>query len=828
MVAVLLPSSSSLCLHQPAGLYLQTYFDIPFLRCTMTTPCRPPILIVIAIATLMSTAASMAGGLIMYFESLASLEETVRDTSQSEVKSLEGEIRGVLDQTADVAEVVRAFTYNTESVTSTDPSVWINQSRALSFSLTRSLGIFAVGYVLLPHDLDDNSAVFHLVWMEEQHNGELEIMHGRYHENLLPSSEYFKVNTSATPPQPTDMTIKTNRINTVTGELMDFMYNWNAVSYILDMLPPSYDPRGGQVPSEEWKPGRAHAVAHKWRTPLSWRSSDEKVYTYSGYDSVYAPPAAPHPWSKYRAVVILSQYTYNKWDSAIMEYKSRNPDTTVVVFGSESKIVFAATTGDKMVNELCNTGRKEFSVTDPLSCATKVDTVESPAFRDAYRKMADEPFNTFKQLSLDGEDYFVRKGGQLHQDAVIIWMRPKSSVEGKVNEALVLLVVFTALVFAFDLMVSVLEVIFIALPMRRLASAIHHVGDLETEVAAAAIAPYEKAHVVVREIHSLMNGMMRSIERLEEFRTFMPDSLRPAAAFSTDDEDKGDTASKDTTSKSGMQSSVVSVEQTGQLGLYLVNKSVGLLYVNAVGWWQTDTSTEDLLRASTELASFVLQSVATRCGVLDSFSGDRFLVGWNTAKHGCEPAMGAANTAMDLLARTSSPRREFSCALASGSAKVGNVGTATVRRFSILSPLVPWLSVLETYCKVNMLGCVTDEPTSNRITKIVVRVTNAIVKPKQMTVMPVFHLTDRADENVQEWMYELDEMQQKENVTEVRAANSIALLIIHEKWSEAQRKYETMQNKDNLPAVWKKALEEDEFFPQQLSFNACSDKRSQP
>ena len=782
--------------------------------------CKPPIFIVISFAALVSTAASMGGGLVMYFESIASLEETIRQTSRGEVASLEDELKDVLVQTQETAEVVRAFMYNTEGVVSSDPEVLLNQSRALSFSQLRSLGAFALGYVLVPYAPDDNTALYHLCWMEEltKSGGGVEIMHGRYHHKLEPNADHFKVNTSASPPL-TYLGIRTNRINTTTGELGEVMYTWNGMSYINDMLPPQYDPRSGEVPGELWNPGLGFAVAHKWRPTTSWRASDGTVYAYSGYDGVYAPPAAPHPWSHYRAVIIISQFTYVKWAEAMAEYKQGNPDRTVIVFGRVSGIVYASTTGHKLIDDACNTGVKNFSVSSLLSCATRVDTIPSLAFQDAYNAMKDAPYYDFRQLELNGKEYFVRRGGEIHQDTVLIWLRPKSSVAGKVNEALVVLIVFTVLVLAFDILVAALELIYIAQPIRRLSVAIQYVGELETEAAAATLSSEGNQVVVVREMYSLVRGMQCAITRLEECRTFMPETLRPvdvAEEIVSELESPVSTSSSHAPSRDRNAMSLL-LEQTGQLSLYLVTKMVGLLYVNAVGWWKPDATPEQTLTACTEMAAFVLGFANKRTGVLDTFSGDRFLIGWNTARTACEPAMGAANAAIDIIAARSS-RYEFSCSVTSGAAKVGNVGTAQVRRFAVLSPLVPWLTVMEAFCKAGRYRCVTDEITSNRLSRNTqFRVIDAIT-PMHKQAVPILQLLERSNEHAQEWMYELNKLEENDNSTELSATNAIALAVIHKQWDVAEQMMLALRNKGNLADMWVEAICAHVFRPQQLRF----------
>ena len=506
-------------------------------RCDAPRQCKPPVLAVIAFATLVSTAASMGGGLVMYFESLKSLEDTVRETSSSELASVHHTMLSVMSRATNTSNALHSYVYDNASIATDDPRVWGKQSIPLCYSFIRKFGLFALGYVLVPHNITDGTAVYSMAWAAPLRDGRRLFMSGEYNNYLVPNEEYFTVNTTAQPPYPTEMLISTHHMHNVTGEVLGFAYKWNGVSYLVDLIGPDYDPRNGLPPSGGWDTGDGLAVAHKWRPPLSWTSLDGTVYAYTAFDSVHVPPPAPHPWSKYRAVIISAHFEYGMWDKPMAEYKKQHPDTTVVIVDAKLSIVYASTTGEHLVG-LCNSDVRSFSTVAPLSCAMKVSDMQSQAVKDAFEEVLEEPSHTFMKVMLGGEEHFVRKGAQLHQDAFLIWLRPVSSVEAKVQKALVVLVIFTLLVFVFDLMISILEVVFIALPMRHLSVAIKAIGEFETDVAQRAISRYGRKHVVVKEVHSLMGGMLLSISRLEEYRPYLPAALFELAEEAPDERHK--------------------------------------------------------------------------------------------------------------------------------------------------------------------------------------------------------------------------------------------------------------------------------------------------
>ena len=506
-------------------------------RCDAPRQCKPPVLAVIAFATLVSTAASMGGGLVMYFESLKSLEDTVRETSSSELASLEKHMHDIITRPPTATEATRYFTYNEDTITTDDPLLWEGKMRPYFFTVVKSLGLYSAVIFLVPHNITDGTAFYNIVWADVLRDGRRDYIYGEYHNQFAPHEDYFTVNTTAQPPYPTEMLISTHRMHNVTGEVRDFVYKWNGVSYLVDLIGPDYDPRNGLPPSGGWATGDGPDVGHKWRPPYSWISMDGTTYAYAGYDSVHVPPPAPHPWSKYRAVIISAHFEYGMWEKPMAEYKKQHPDTTVVIVDAKLSIVYASTTGEHLVG-LCNSDVRSFSTVAPLSCAMKVSDMQSQAVKDAFEEVLEEPSHTFMKVMLGGEEHFVRKGAQLHQDAFLIWLRPVSSVEAKVQKALVVLVIFTLLVFVFDLMISILEVVFIALPMRHLSVAIKAIGEFETDVAQRAISRYGRKHVVVKEVHSLMGGMLLSISRLEEYRPYLPAALFELAEEAPDERRK--------------------------------------------------------------------------------------------------------------------------------------------------------------------------------------------------------------------------------------------------------------------------------------------------
>ena len=134
--------------------------------------CGVPIMSVIMVATVFSTASSMAGGLVLYFQGLSSLEASVKETSAGEVASLRDSIVAVLDKTSEFTGALHKIVYSLETIKTNNTEEWANITRSQSYSLVSSSPIlFSCMIVLHPFDLDDGSMFYSLSWSDPRKDG---------------------------------------------------------------------------------------------------------------------------------------------------------------------------------------------------------------------------------------------------------------------------------------------------------------------------------------------------------------------------------------------------------------------------------------------------------------------------------------------------------------------------------------------------------------------------------------------------------------------------------------------------------------------------------
>ena len=106
-----------------------------------------------------------------------------------------------------------------------------------------------------------------------------------------------------------------------------------------------------------------------------------------------------------------------------------------------------------------------------------------------------------------------------------------------------------------------------------------------------------------------------------------------------------------------------------------------------------------VVATTTHMAEAVMRSAHAHKGVVDSFHGDHFVISFNAARANAEGPVRAAQTAL-AFADVGIPVNRFSAmGIASGRACVGNLGTATLKRLSIIGPVYSKAIALERLCR---------------------------------------------------------------------------------------------------------------------------------
>ena len=675
----------------------------------LTAKCRLniPILAVILVATLVSTASSIGGGMIMYFQGVSSLEEAMKEASYTETGILVDGVQTVFLRTSEFVGEARAFLFSTERVHS-NTTVWAEVARTLFFSQTHaSANLYYVSVQLHPYDIDHVDDIVQIgVWADLTRRGEREFYYGIG----LGGEKNASGNISSA-------MVDVYGIDPTTQALSPWRYSFDNVGLMHEFA--TTDPRAKQFPPQfEDKLNLTDTDSALWAPANTWWASDGHLSGYTFVIAIFTPPAAPHPWSQYRTVIFNAGMHFAVMQKILREYSKRDDKgTSVLLVGRDTRLVYASTYEEAMVPTWCQNAKDPMYNTCYLRVEDLGDTAVA-AFSAAEGMHRDE----FCKERLDGEEFYLRMrvvhGGMPGME--LIWFRSVENVNKKVQDALVLLAVFTVAVVLIDAAVAAAELHFIALPLRKLSSSIAKLGHMETIEAAEAINVYASSRVMLKETREVIKGMANAVKHIHEFRAFIPEAVLPDQTqsltspvspaspanpllspaprrFESDSDESRSGNSLESSSSMGSRSLV----------LHLTQRRVSLLLVNIVGWAKLAEDDDSVfLREHGGLVGAVLGVTTAGGGVLESFSGDRFFVGWNTVKVAASHAYScarAANTVHQVL-----PSVTISCGMSTGKARVGNIGSKTVRRHSIISSIYPWVVLLEMYNKKHKLRITCD------------------------------------------------------------------------------------------------------------------------
>ena len=457
----------------------------------------------------------------MYFKGLEALEDSVSDTSLSEVRSMKEKLRAQLLVVEHSAQTLKKVMYNTERIHTNNPEEWASIIRSLAYAqVSGSDVLYDSTMSLATYDTTNSSAFYAGVWGDVLKNGSRELVFGAYGNHLNVTENFLVANGTVQ-----EMLIPSYSLHSDTGHVNEFVYNWDGNPRYIDIIK-HYDPRNGKdnKTHEEFlwtDPPVAGSVCSRWFTPRRWYASDGNMYAYTELEAIYIPPPPPHPWSTYKSVSMLVGFLFESFQPPFEEYKAEHPDTHFLLIEEDTGTIYASTEGG-MIPKACQVQASLAENEDvALGCSLTLKDL-SPAIQEAAQYLSRRGYGHFAKASFDGTEYFVRKEHS-HQNLQLVWMRAASSVQGKVQEALTYLIIFTLLVLLFDVTISVAEVVFIALPMKRLSRAIRSVADMECESAEDTLqliscAPLSEVAVMRRATSMLVSNMA-------EYKTFLPSAM---------------------------------------------------------------------------------------------------------------------------------------------------------------------------------------------------------------------------------------------------------------------------------------------------------------
>ena len=669
------------------------------------------IALLIVTITLVSTASSLGAGLMMYFESLKSLEGTIKEVSNAECDMLRIEIRKSIAESELAAFILRDFFASSPNIiplskpvgrdeenylnyTTKDSTRWSALSHWYLFStISRSNFLYGLSINLGAWNHNDQSNFYSNIWYGLKSDDSREYVWGR--GGKVFDYDLLSTNTLMAHSLDENGMIKEHLYNYTNNRYVEApeREKWNPSGDITESLNFSTWPEG-YVP-DGWSPGpkQGGAIMHYWREPKPWYASDKNAYVYMAYDVIYAPPPPPHALSSYRYIWVTGYLIFSSWEKAAVDYGRDHHDTHVVILDIKTSNIYASSDGKAYINQDCFSAIRN-ETEGLVKCITAVVNM-SETVQDAWSKVKHDG-DIFRIAHCGGEKHFVRRAslfsyeppvpreGESTIDAVILWLRPQSSVEKEVFRSLLIFIGFGASVLVFDVLMAALELSLVALPLRLISDAVTHIQVMDLSESLKHAMAAKKTILAVDEVNGVCDGLLLVVYNLQEFKTFMPSSLFVEEPDEDEDE-KSEQASSGKLTNSSRQSTLSASLKSSiatRLRQQISNGTVCCFRV-------VDLNLKTNPKACITLGCIVGQiqaEVGITHGQVHAMNfGDscRIDASWGLSKRVASSEKAAAAACLKLKAAFS---QVIPCCCLYGSFTSGNIGNSTLRGFFAVSP----------------------------------------------------------------------------------------------------------------------------------------------
>ena len=481
---------------------------------------------------MVSTFASVFGAVIIYLQSLESLKATVDEISKSETLILSDRISLSFSNPIKYIEGMKKFLYHSHAATtSKSASELLKHARWVDLlAITGISNVQESGVVLLPQEYPSPDIMYSHSWHEISNESGIptrEFIYAHYEYGMDYSEGGIDgeviINASI------------SSLNSETGHIDNRSHydSFNIKAYGEQTKTWKQFEYGKPIHAWNTVPTIAYKNRERWRQPQIWFSSDGSPYQFTSFETVHEPPAHPHPWSNYTAVMLQGYFVFNfQFDGAF------DTSTNVYVYDRHHGHIYTTNTGQEVVIKGCFDGlRNTHSIRKIDSCLAKVSTWRDnygAALSGAVKHIGTED-TMFLEANLDGTEFFVRyrtvyrsvTDGVPSVDLIIIWIRPVSSVDGEVNKALVTMLIFSSAVLVVDILLAVMEYFIIGRPLQSLSKATKAMASLDVEAAKSEMLNSSCDFNVIglREVDALTRSFNRTLRFLTEYLTFMPQGL---------------------------------------------------------------------------------------------------------------------------------------------------------------------------------------------------------------------------------------------------------------------------------------------------------------
>ena len=584
----------------------------------------------------------------MYYQGLSVLTDTVEEVSQSDLQALGDSTKGALDQTLWTCRSYGDMLQQYQGLNNpADMSMWAKE-RVFTDLKRGQDGLEAgqfIGYNNATGEGFQDS-----VWYDPLKNGDREYVSCKH----LPGVD--DPATSCAKP-----CITCHALDAVTGLKTDNIYNYSSN-------------RMG-----------THNAKEVWLEPSVWFSSDDNAYAF--LDLVVVVNNIPNPLFAGYSVMIACDFLISKWDEILAAYHT--PDSHLML-ASNSKGVRSAVYSGNFPEARPDPGCKDATRNDVLMefnpCLRHLWQMPQVA-QDVVRRLNNTAPGSFVRASTADGDHWMSQAliheqsshpGDKLPSIYLVWYRDVSTIQGQMNSAVAVFIIFAVTVFVFDVVIGLLEIFLIASPLRKLALAVAplQMMDLETSASMLKVNPAFGC----KEVCLVEDAIRFCIKSLAEYKAFLPTHLfvdEESATEASASPQASPRNRSDHSSASRTTCSSYVVHSAVTTNLVLSGGGSGALVMLKI----KDTIEADSATTYAKVVGSIEAAAQQGHGVLHQCSSMEpctFLISFNVANKCMDSDSRACAVALKLQSAGSS------CGIVHRSFKHGNVGSQTFRNFAVV------------------------------------------------------------------------------------------------------------------------------------------------
>eukprot|EP01061_Rhynchopus_euleeides_P020548 TRINITY_DN33408_c0_g1_i1.p1 TRINITY_DN33408_c0_g1~~TRINITY_DN33408_c0_g1_i1.p1 ORF type:complete len:770 (+),score=151.66 TRINITY_DN33408_c0_g1_i1:126-2435(+) len=260
-----------------------------------------------------------------------------------------------------------------------------------------------------------------------------------------------------------------------------------------------------------------------WVGPFAWRGTDGTPYSYIFRTTVMAP--LPGKEFQNSQMFFFAFLTMRMIDKVVKESSGVHDRMAIVQFTKDNKVFAAKNIPMKGAARTC--GWASFQ-----ECDLTIADILDDDYREIIIKLngtGDRAFTSINGIWVIKRRIFRNEGDSSvtvdpsFDSIYLLWFRPESTINDKLNSALFLFVGFVVAVFVFDVVIGIGEIILVARPLNRLSEATGYIELLCLDTAEDVL--NSTGSVRVSEVDNVKRGLLFIVSSLREYKAYLPRTL---------------------------------------------------------------------------------------------------------------------------------------------------------------------------------------------------------------------------------------------------------------------------------------------------------------